>query len=199
MHPQPDALQRLAFQLSRLPGIGEKTAQRLAFHVLRASDGYVRDLAQALLDVKTKIRECSICCHLTELDPCSLCQDARREEGLLCVVEQPSDVLAIERAREYRGRYHILHGALAPLEGVGPEKLRIKALLSRLGSGRIQEVILATDPDVEGEATALYLARLLKPLGVKVTRIAHGIPVGSELEYVDHVTLQKAFDNRREF
>lgn len=199
MHPQPDALQRLAFQLSRLPGIGEKTAQRLAFHVLRASEGYVRDLAQALLDVKTKIRECSICCHLTELDPCSLCRDVRREEGLLCVVEQPSDVLAIERGREYRGRYHILHGALAPLEGVGPEKLRVKELLARLSGGKVQEIILATDPDVEGEATALYLARLLKPLGVKVTRIAHGIPVGSELEYVDHVTLQKAFDNRREF
>lgn len=198
MADQVDPIQRLTHQLSRLPGIGEKTASRLTFFILKASESYVRDLAQALLDVKSRIHPCSICCNLTERDPCVLCQDSRRAEDVLCVVEQPPDMLAIERGREFRGRYHILHGALSPLDGIGPDQLRIQELLKRLSSGTVKEVIMATDPDVEGEATALYLARLIRPLGVKVTRLAHGIPVGSELEYVDHVTIQKALDNRRE-
>lgn len=197
MADHADPIQRLTFQLSRLPGIGEKTAARLAFYLLKAPEAYVRELSQALLDVKLRIRPCSICCNFTEQDPCAICSDARRDDELLCVIEQPSDVRAIERTREFRGRYHILHGALSPLDGVGPEQLRIQELLARLSDGRVKEVIMATDPDVEGEATALYLARLLRPLGLNVTRIAHGIPVGSELEYVDHVTIQRAFDNRR--
>lgn len=198
MAEHADPIQRLTFQLSRLPGIGEKTAARLAYHVLKAPEAYVRELAQALVDVKTKIHPCSICCNFTDQDPCSICRDTRREDATLCVIEQPSDVRAIERSREYRGRYHILHGSLSPLDGVGPDQLRIQEMLRRLSDGRVEEVIMATDPDVEGEATALYLARLIRPLGIKVTRIAHGIPVGSELEYVDHVTIQRAFDNRRE-
>lgn len=198
MAEHADPISRLTFQLSRLPGIGEKTAARLAFHLLKAPETYVRDLSQALLDVKEKVHPCSICCNFTDQDPCAICADTRRDDQLLCVIEQPSDVRAIERMRDYRGRYHILHGALSPLDGVGPEQLRIQELLQRLRSGQIQEVVMATDPDVEGEATALYLARLLRPLGVRVTRLAHGIPVGSELEYVDHVTIQRAFDNRRE-
>jgi recombination protein RecR len=198
MADQGDPIQRLTHQLSRLPGIGEKTASRLTFHILRSPESYVRELAQALLDVKTQIRECSICCNLTQHDPCRICADSRRDERLVCVVEQPSDLLAIERGREFRGRYHILHGSLSPLDGVGPEQLRVQELLRRAASGQLQEVIMATDPDVEGEATALYIARLMRPLGIRVTRLAHGIPVGSELEYVDHVTIQKALDNRRE-
>jgi recombination protein RecR len=198
MTDQGDPIQRLTHQLSRLPGIGEKTASRLAYHILRAPESYVRDLTQALQDIKTRIHPCSICCNLTDRDPCAICADARRSDELICVVEQPSDLLAIERGREYRGRYHILHGSLSPLDGIGPDQLRIQELLRRLSSGHVHEVIMATDPDVEGEATALYLARLIRPLGIKVTRLAHGIPVGSELEYVDHVTIQKALDNRRE-
>lgn len=193
-----DPIQRLAHQLSRLPGIGEKTASRLTFFILKASESYVRELAQALLDVKSKIHPCSLCCNLTDREPCALCQDPRRSDDVICVVEQPIDMQAIERSREYRGRYHVLHGALSPLEGIGPDQLRIQELLKRLSSGRVKEIIMATDPDVEGDATALYLARLIRPLGIKVSRLAHGIPVGSELEYIDHATIQKALDNRQE-
>ncbi len=198
MDERRNPIQRLAHQLSRLPGIGEKTASRLAFHIIKMPEAYVRDLAQALLDVKTQVRHCSRCCNLTAVDPCVLCSDTRRRNDLLCVVERPSDIVAIERGRDFRGRYHVLHGALSPLDGIGPNDLKIPELLRRLADDAVKEVIMATDPDVEGDATALYLARLIRPLGIKVTRLAHGIPVGSELEYVDHATIQKALDNRRE-
>lgn len=193
-----DPIARLVYHLSRLPGIGDKTATRLAFHIMRAPEPYVRGLAQAVLDVKERITLCEVCCNLTEESPCAVCADPRRDGALVCVVEQPSDIAAIERGREYAGRYHVLHGALSPLDDIGPEKLKISELLRRVGVGGIEEVILATDPNVEGDATALYLARLLRPLEVKVTRIAYGIPVGSELEYVDRVTLLRAIENRRE-
>lgn len=181
-----------------LPGIGEKTATRLAFHLLRAPEGHARELAQAILEVRERIRLCSICCNLTEADPCAICSDARRDAHLLCVVASPTDLLAIDRSGQYRGRYHVLHGVLSPLEGIGPEDLRIAELLRRLGGGEVSEVILATSPNVEGEATATYLVRLIKPLGVRVTRIASGVPIGGELEYVDQVTLTRALADRRE-
>jgi recombination protein RecR len=193
-----DPIQRLIQRLGRLPGIGEKTATRLAFHILRAPEVHARELAQAILEVRDKIRACSVCCNLTELDPCGLCSDARRDSALLCVVAQPTDLLAIERSGQYRGRYHVLHGVLAPLDGIGPDDLRIGELMRRVGAGDVTEIIVATSPNVEGEATAMYLARLIKPLGVKVTRIASGVPIGGELEYVDQVTLTRALEGRRE-
>ena len=192
-----DPIQRLIQRLARLPGIGEKTATRLAFHILRAPEVQARELAQAVLEVREKIRLCSVCCNLTEADPCSICGDTRRDAHTLCVVAQPTDVLAVERSGDYRGRYHVLHGVLSPLDGVGPEDLRIAELLRRL-SGEVTEVILATSPNVEGEATAMYLARLVKPLGPRVTRIASGVPIGGELEYVDQVTLSRAIEGRHE-
>jgi len=193
-----DPINRLIERLGRLPGIGEKTATRLAFHILRAPEVHARELAQAILEVRDKVRLCSTCCHLTESDPCAICRDARRDDHLICVVAQPTDLLAIERGGQYRGRYHVLHGVLSPLDGVGPEDLRITELLRRLTEPTGTEVILATSPNVEGEATAMYLVRLLKPLGVRVTRIASGVPIGGELEYVDGVTLARAIDGRRE-
>jgi recombination protein RecR len=193
-----DPIQRLILRLARLPGIGEKTATRLAFHILRAPEGQARELAQAILEVREKIRLCSLCCTLTEDDPCAICADARRDASLLCVVAQPTDLLAVERAGHYRGRYHVLHGVLSPLDGIGPDDLRIGELLRRLDAAGPREVILATSPNVEGEATAMYLARLIKPLGVLVTRIASGVPIGGELEYVDQVTLTRALEGRRE-
>lgn len=199
--PQKDPIKRLIYYMSRLPGIGEKTATRLSYHILRSPDAYVRSLAQSLIDVKERILLCERCCNLTEESPCTLCRDTRRSDGIICVVEQPSDVMAIERGRDFEGRYHILHGVLSPLDGVGPEQLKVKELLRRMEGSlgeELEEVILATNPNVEGDATALYLARMLKPLGIKVTRIAYGIPVGSELEYVDRVTIQRALENRRE-
>lgn len=195
-----DPIARLIHRLSRLPGIGEKSATRLAFHILRAPEAHARELAQAILEVREKVRLCSICCNLTEQDPCELCASARRDVHTVCVVGQPTDLIAIERGGSYRGRYHVLHGVLSPLDGVGPDDLRIAELVRRMqpGDDAITEVILATAPSVEGEATAMYLARLLKPLGVKVTRIASGVPIGGELEYVDQVTLTRALDSRRE-
>ena len=193
-----DPIARLIQQLAKLPGIGEKTATRLAFHVLRAPDGYARELAAALTDVKEKVRLCAECMNLTEEDPCALCRDARRDGRMLCVVAHPTDLLAIERTGGFRGRYHVLHGVLSPLEGVGPDDLRIRELLERLGRGGVEEVILATSPNVEGEATALYLAKTLKALGVKVTRIASGVPIGGELEYADGITISRALEGRRE-
>jgi len=190
-----DPIGRLVEQLARLPGIGEKTAQRLAFHLLRAEPAYARELAQAILDVKDKIRLCSQCCNLTEQDPCALCADAGRNSHLICVVAHPPDLLAVERTG-YRGRYHVLHGVLSPLDGIGPDDLRIGELVKRADSQT--EVILATSPNVEGEATALYIAKLLKPLGVRTTRIATGVPIGGELEYADQITLQRAIESRRE-
>lgn len=195
---QADPIARLVQQLGRLPGIGEKTAQRLAFHVLRAPDSLARELAAALLDVKDKVRPCSVCMNLGAEDPCALCRDPRRDEQLVCVVAQPSDLLAIERTGGFRGRYHVLHGLLSPLDGVGPGDLRVRELVERIGAGNVTEVIVATSPNVDGETTALYLARLVKPLGVRVTRIASGVPIGGELEYADGVTISRALDARRE-
>jgi recombination protein RecR len=189
---------RLVEQLMRLPGIGEKTAGRLAFYVLRAERDYAQALADALVAVKDETRLCSVCFALTEADPCPTCTDPQRAADAICVVEEPADLLAVERAREFRGRYHVLHGALAPLDGIGPDELKIQPLLVRLRDGTVREVILATNPTAEGEATALYLAKLIKPLGLRVTRIAHGIPVGGDLEYVDVMTVGRALEGRRE-
>ena len=199
--PPEDPIARLTVLLGRLPGIGDKTAQRLAFHVLKSPPSYAKDLAEALLALESTVRLCSRCCNLTAQDPCSICRDPRREERLICVVETVPDLLAVERTREFRGRYHVLHGALSPLDGIGPDQIKVKELLARVqaaGDQPIEEVIVATDPTIEGEATSLYLARLLKPLGVKVTRIAQGVPTGSDLEYADQVTLARALAGRRE-
>ena len=196
MHADPIA--KLVQLLGRLPGIGEKTATRLAFHVLRSPESYARDLAAALVAVKERIRLCSVCMNLTESDPCGMCRDARRDPGLVCVVAHPTDLLAIERTGGFRGRYHVLHGVLSPLDGIGPDDLRLKELLGRAAGGELREVIVATSPNVEGEATALYLAKVLKPLGVRVTRIASGVPIGGELEYADGVTISRALEGRRD-
>jgi recombination protein RecR len=189
---------RLLQQLAKLPGVGEKTAARLAFHILRAAPEDAAALASAIAEVRQKIRFCSVCCDLTEADPCGICRDARREAALVCVVAQPQDVIAIERAGGFRGRYHVLHGLLSPLDGVGPDDLRVAELVRRCGEGEVREAILATSPSVEGEATAVYLSKLLRPLGVRTTRIATGVPIGGELEYADQATLARAIDGRRE-
>ena len=191
-------LARLIDELKRLPGIGQKSAQRLAFHLQRSPREDAERLAAALLEVKDKIRLCGICNNLTELDPCEYCSNPGRDPSLVCVVETPYNVVAVEKTREFRGLYHVLHGALSPLQGMGPEQLKVKSLLERLKGGQVKELILATSPTVEGEATAVYLSKLLKPLGVKVSRIAMGIPVGSELEFADEVTMFKALEGRRE-
>jgi recombination protein RecR len=192
----PDPLMRLVEQLQKLPGIGAKSAQRLAFHVLRTPREDVERLCDAIRDVKELVTYCSICNNITDADPCVFCTSATRDRRVVCVVEEAQNVSVIEKTREFRGIYHVLMGALSPLQGVGPDDLKIKGLLERLGE--VEEVILATNPTVEGEATALYLARLLKPLGVRVTRIAMGIPVGSDLEYADEVTMTRAMENRRD-
>jgi len=192
-----DPIARLTLLFARLPGVGEKTAQRLAFHVLKSPPEYARELAEALLALRVEVRLCSICCNLTAQDPCAICKDSQRDARTVCVVESVPDLLAVERTREFRGRYHVLHGALSPLDGVGQDQLKIKELLARVPEG-LEEVIVATDPTVEGEATALYLTRLLKPLGVRVSRIAQGIPTGADLEYADQVTLARALAGRRE-
>jgi len=189
---------RLIDALQRLPGIGPKTAQRLTFHLLKRSAEEVRDLADAIADLKARVVHCSRCFNVTDEDPCRICADPARDAGLLCVVEEPNDLLAMERTGEYRGRYHVLLGALSPLEGVGPDELKVRELLQRLEADRVHEVILATNPNVEGDATAIYLAKLLRPLGVRVTRIARGLPVGGDLEYADEVTLARALEGRKE-
>lgn len=189
---------RLVAELAKFPGIGNKTATRLAFHLLRQPDVETEALATALLDLKRNTRFCSVCYHITEQDPCPLCADPVRDPGLLCVVEEPQAVLAVERSRSFRGRYHVLHGALSPLDGIGPDQLRIAPLLERLRGGEIREVLVATNFTVEGDATALYLARLIQPLGIRITRLAYGIPMGSELEYVDEATVHRAVEGRRE-
>jgi len=186
-------------QLKRFPGIGEKTATRLVYWLLRAPDGTARDMAEALLALGDGVRPCSVCCDLTNADPCVRCADLKRDSSLVCVVEEPQDVLAFERSGEFRGRYHVLHGALSPLDGITPDQLMIRPLLERLRGSEVEEVILATNPTVEGDATALYLARLLNPIGVRVTRLAHGISVGTEIEYADAVSLARALENRQEF
>jgi recombination protein RecR len=191
-------LARLIDELKRLPGIGQKSAQRIAFHLERAPREDAERLAAALVDVKDKIRLCSVCNNLTELDPCEYCSDPTRDPSVVCVVETPYNALAVEKTREFHGHYHVLHGALSPLHGIGPDQLRLKNLIERLKNGAVRELIVATNPNVEGEATAIYISKLIKPLGVKVTRIAMGIPVGSELEFADEVTMLKAIEGRRE-
>jgi recombination protein RecR len=195
-HPEP--LARLIERLQKLPGIGAKSAQRLAYHVLRTPREDADALCGAIRDVKDKVTYCSTCNNITDVDPCVYCTDPGRDRRAICVVEEPQNVAAVEKTREFRGMYHVLMGALSPLQGVGPDDLKIHGLLSRVGEGGIAEVVLATNPNVEGEATALYLARLLKPLGVRVTRIATGIPVGSDIEYADELTMSKAFAGRRD-
>ena|SRR2546422_3699111 len=193
-----DPIERLVTALKRLPGIGAKSAQRLAFAILHQSRDESLELSAAIQDVKDKIRFCSVCSHITDVDPCRFCSDETRDRGLICVVEEPNNLLAIEKTREYRGVYHVLHGSLSPLRGIGPEALQIESLVTRVKAGGVREVILATNPTVEGEQTAAYLIRVLKPLGVTLSRIAIGIPVGSEIEYTDEVTMSKALEGRRE-
>jgi len=194
----PEPLARLIEQLQKLPGIGAKGAQRLAFFVLKNPRDDAERLCEAIRDVKEQVTYCSVCNNITAADPCIFCSSESRDPRMVCVVEEPQNVMVVEKTREYRGRYHVLMGVLSPLHGVGPDDLKIKGLLDRVGAGGIEEVIIATSPTVEGEATALYLARLLKPLGVRVTRIAMGIPVGSDLEYADEVTMTRAMEGRRD-
>jgi recombination protein RecR len=191
-------LQRLIDEFRRLPGIGQKSAQRLAFHVLRASREHAAGLAEALLDVKDNLGICAECNNISDAELCPYCRDPNRDRSSVCVVEEPHNILPIETTRSFQGLYHVLHGSISPLRGIGPEQLKIKGLLDRIGKGEVQEIILATNPTVEGEATAVYLSRLLRPLGVKTTRIAMGIPVGSDLEFADEVTMMKSLENRRE-
>ena len=191
-------LQKLVEQFERLPGIGRKTAQRLAFHVLGLPKERAEEFAGAILDAHRLIKKCRICQNLTDSEICAICSDDKRDRSVICVVEDPRDVVAFERTREYHGTYHVLHGLISPMEGIGPDQLYIKELLARLQDGKVREVIMATNPTVEGEATAMYLARLLKPMGLKVTRLAYGIPVGGNLEYADEVTLYRALEGRSE-
>ncbi len=191
-------LARLIDELKRLPGIGQKSAQRIAFHLQRAPREETEHLSAAILEIREKLRLCSVCNNLTENDPCDFCSDPARDHEMVCVVETPYNIVGIEKTREFRGLYHVLHGTLSPLQGVGPDQLKLKSLIDRLKSGKIRELIVATNPNVEGEATAVYLSKLIKPLGVKVTRIAMGIPVGSDLEFADEVTMVKALEGRRE-
>ena len=194
----PESLSRLIERLQKLPGIGAKSAQRLAYHVLRTPREDADLLCAAIQDVKERVTYCTVCNNITDVDQCGFCADERRDRHVICVVEEPQNVAAIEKTREFRGLYHVLMGALSPLQGVGPDDLKIKGLLSRVADGGVTEVVLATNPNVEGEATALYLARLLKPLGLRVTRIATGIPVGSDIEYADEITMSKAMAGRRD-
>jgi recombination protein RecR len=191
-------VQNLIDELGRLPGVGPKSAQRIAFHLLKTPPEDAKRLAQSIVDAKEKVSWCRRCFNIAEGELCSFCRDERRDPTLLCIVEEPRDIVAIERTAEFRGRYHVLQGAISPIEGIGPEQLRVKELLTRIGEEGVQEVILATNPNIEGEATAMYLARLLKPLEMKVTRIASGLPVGGDLEYADEVTLGRALEGRRE-
>ena len=191
-------VQDLIDELGKLPNVGPKSAQRIAFHLLAADPTDVKRLAQVLLEVKEKVRFCAICGNVAEDDECKICRDPRRDLSVICVVEEPKDVVAIEKTREFRGRYHVLGGAISPIEGVGPDDLRVRELMTRLADGTVNELILATDPNLEGEATATYLARLVKPMGLRVTRLASGLPVGGDLEYADEVTLGRAFEGRRQ-
>jgi len=195
--PAQNPLQRLITELTRLPGIGRKTAERLAFFILKEDERFARDLAEALIDVKRNMRFCRLCYNVSAQELCEICADPRRNQGLICVVEEPKDIWAIEKSGSFSGVYHVLMGALSPLDGIGPDKLRIRELLQRLQAGKVEELIVATDPNVEGDATALYIAKLVKPLGVLVSRIASGLPVGGDLEYADSVTLSKALSGRR--
>ena len=198
MRAFPAALERLTEAFARLPGVGMKSAQRLAFHVLSMPEESAEEFAQAILDARHSIHPCPICQNLTDREECSICADPERDHGIICVVAEPKDVIAMERAREYDGVYHVLHGVISPLNHVGPDDLKIRELLARIAEGGVEEVIMATNPDTEGEATAMYLSRLLRPMGLRVTRLAYGIPVGSQLEYADEVTLVRALEGRRE-
>lgn len=191
-------LNRLINELSKLPGIGGKTAQRLAFHILSMDDKEAMDLADAISNAKASMTYCSVCGNLTDTDPCAICGDDTRDKSVICIVESPKDVVAMEKIREYRGYYHVLHGAISPMDGIGPDDINLKSLIVRLQDEAVKEIIIATNPNIEGEATAMYIARLIKPSGIKVSRIAHGIPVGGDLEYADEVTLLKAVEGRRE-
>lgn len=198
MYSFGEPIAKLISQLTRLPGVGPKTAQRLAFHIIGMETAQVRELARSMVDAKESMRFCSVCYNISDRDPCVICQDDRRDTSTICVVSDPKDVVAMEKTREYRGLYHVLHGAIIPGEGIGPDQLKIRELIARLKDDEIKEIILATNPNIEGETTAMYLARLLKPFGIRVTRIAHGLPVGGDLEYADEVTLLKALEGRRE-
>ncbi|MCI5650832.1 MAG: recombination mediator RecR [Ruminococcus bromii] len=191
-------LERLVDQFESLPGIGHKSAQRIAYHVLNMSREEAQRFAQAITDAHENIHYCSVCCNLTDSDLCPICRSDNRDKSIICVVEDPRDVFALERTNEFNATYHVLHGAISPLGGVGPDQLKIKELLKRVGDGAVKEVIMATNPTVEGEATAMYISRLLKPLGIRVTRLAYGIPVGGDLEYADEVTLSRAIEGRQE-
>ena len=193
-----EAIAKLINQLSKLPGIGQKTAQRLAYHIIGLPEDQVRELAVAIFNGKKHVHFCSVCGNYTDTEPCAICTDSRRDHSVMCVVKSPRDVNAMERMRDFNGVYHVLHGVISPMDGVGPDDIRIRELLSRLSDGTVQEVVLATNPDIEGEATASYISRLIKPMGVRVTRIAHGVPVGGDLEYTDEVTLLRAFQGRRD-
>ncbi|UJF33646.1 recombination mediator RecR [Paenibacillus hexagrammi] len=194
----PEPIAKLIDAFSRLPGVGPKTAGRLAFHVLRMKEDDVLDFAKSLVNVKRNLHYCSVCCNITDIDPCRICQDKSRDASVICVVQEPKDLAAMERTREFEGYYHVLHGAISPMEGIGPDQIHIAELLKRLSDEKVQELILATNPNIEGEATAMYLSRLVKSFGLRVTRIAHGLPVGGDLEYADEVTLTKALEGRRE-
>jgi len=189
---------KLIEAFSKLPGIGSKTAQRLAFYLLDMPQKEAEELAYAIINAKRNVKYCEVCSNITDSDRCNICSDVHRDNSIICVVEDPRDVVAMEKTREYKGLYHVLHGAISPMDGIGPDDIRIKELLSRLGDGSVKEVILATNPNIEGEATAMYISKLIKPLGIKATRIAHGVPVGGDLEYADEVTLMKALEGRRE-
>lgn len=191
-------INRLIDEFSKLPGIGKKTAQRLAFHVINMNANDVESLSKAIIDAKKDIVYCDICCNISDSNPCSMCSNKNRDSSLICVVEDPRDVLAMERSREFKGQYHVLHGVISPMDGIGPDIIKIKELIKRLSNQDVKEIIMATNPTIEGEATAMYIARLLKPMGIKVTRIAHGLPVGGDLEYADEVTISKALEGRRE-
>ena len=193
-----EAIAKLVNQLSKLPGVGRKTAQRLAYYIIGMPEDQVRELAVSIFNGKKQIHFCPVCGNYTDIDPCGICSDNRRRHDIVCVVKDPRDVNAMERMRDYNGLYHVLHGVISPMDGIGPDDIRIRELMSRLASGEIKEVVLATNPDVEGEATAAYISRLIKPMGIRVTRIAHGVPVGSDLEYADEITLSKAMEGRRE-
>lgn len=194
----PSSLEKLIEQFQRLPGIGKKTARRLAYYVITRQDNMAQKFADALLDAKSKIGYCTVCQNLTDGEICSVCSSSDRDRSVICVVEDPQDILAFERTREYKGLYHVLHGAISPLDGIGPEQIKLRELMSRLSSGEVREIIVATNPTVEGEATASYISRLVKAMGIKVSRLAYGIPVGSDLEYADEVTLSRALEGRNE-
>ncbi|MBR3375174.1 MAG: recombination protein RecR [Firmicutes bacterium] len=198
MRDYPRQLEILINELSKLPGVGEKSAQRLAFHILDKDEKQVEALAESMLNAKRQLKHCSICGNLTDSDPCKICSDPGRRKDLICVVETPRDLMAMERIRDYNGTYHVLHGVISPMDGIGPEDINLKSLIKRLQANDCEEVIIATNPTIQGEATAMYISKLLKPAGIKVSRIAHGVPVGSDLEFADEVTLLKSFEGRRE-